>query len=306
MPQPRRGLNLLLSATGAAFGAWIASRLIRQRRLDSDPLYFADKVVLITGASKGIGEALAYALAARGACLVLAARSEDKLQAVAAECRSRGAPDVLVVPTDISEEPALQNLTHRALEHFAHVDILINNAGYQRGGALDQVGSEAVYQQITVNLIGGMLLTQLLLPDMLARGSGHIVNISSIIGRYAFPYATSYGASKFGMVGFNESLRRELYGTGINVTLINPTFTETDIMSDIKEVVRKSILRIDSVETVAQRTLEAIQLNEVEITLDPIMQVSGWLSAIAPRLSDLAFRVLTPPGVAEAAAGQHE
>ncbi len=178
---------------------------------------FQDKVIWVTGASAGIGEALAVALHAEGAHLVLSARRADELERVKANCTS-GSGEVLVVPFDVTDEIGRSAAYGQVISRFGHVDLLINNAGLsQRSQAKDtQFGVDRRVMEI--NYFAPVALTKLVLPDMIKRKSGHIAVTSSVSGRYGVWNRTAYCGAKHAVHGFFDSLRVEVCGHNIDVT----------------------------------------------------------------------------------------
>lgn len=164
-------------------------------------------VAILTGASQGLGVFIAHALAEAGVNLVLAARSAAGLEDVAQQLKKSSNIQVLIVPTDVSRPDALNYLVDRALQAFGHIDILVNNAGVEYALRFDELGIEEIQDMIAVNLNGPMVLTRLVLPHMLQRERGHIVNIASVAGIMASPYEETYVATKHGLVGFTRALR---------------------------------------------------------------------------------------------------
>lgn len=164
-------------------------------------------VAILTGASQGLGVFIAHALAEAGVNLVLAARSAAGLEDVAQQLKKSSNIQVLTVPTDVSRPDALNHLVDRALQAFGHIDILVNNAGVEYALRFDELGIEEIQDMIAVNLNGPMVLTRLVLPHMLQRERGHIVNIASVAGIMASPYEETYVATKHGLVGFTRALR---------------------------------------------------------------------------------------------------
>jgi short-subunit dehydrogenase len=291
-------------AAGLGLGMWAAAAFVRRRRAARSS-FFAAKVVLITGASRGIGRALAREFARRGAHLVLAARNVEEVQATAAECTALNPRiETLIVPTDVTDEAQRARLVQAALDRFDCIDILVNNAGIRQGGAFDALGPQRMRRQVEVNLLAAMHLTQLVLPAMLARGRGHIVNIASQAGRHAEPYFVTYGASKHGLIGFSEGLRREVGPQGVRVLTVSPGFTGTDMVTEIGPVYRRMGFPMIPVERVAQRTLEGIVLGLPEVNIGLLETLGGYLSVFAPRLADLYWRYLMPRDFPHAAARQ--
>jgi len=190
-----------------------------------------NSVTWITGASSGIGEALAMAFAREGHRLVLSARRESELDRVRRRCLEQGAitSDVLVLPLDVTDEAVMPDAVSRVLESFGRIDLLINNAGIgQRSYCVETEMS--VYRKILdVDVLGQIALTKAVLPIMLKQGSGHIAVTSSIAGKIGVPYRTGYCAAKHALQGFYDALRAELDGSGIKVTTILPGFVRTNI-----------------------------------------------------------------------------
>jgi short-subunit dehydrogenase len=188
------------------------------------------KVVWITGASAGIGEALAEAMAAAGARLILSARRRDRLESVAARCSDAGV-EARVLPLDLAELAALPDRAARAWDMFKRIDILVNNAGVgQRAEALET--SVEVDQAIMhTNYLGTVALTKAVLPRMLERGSGQIVVVSSVLGKFGVQRRSAYAASKHALHGFFDSLRCELARSGarVGITVICPGYVHTEI-----------------------------------------------------------------------------
>lgn len=189
---------------------------------------FTGKTILITGASEGIGRALALTLAAGGADLVLAARSMSRLQEAAAACAALGA-QVEVVATDVARAEDCLHCVTRAVARFGRLDILVNNAGITMWARLDEISDFAVYERLmAVNVLGTVRMTAAALPH-LKTSRGLLVGVASIAGLTGVPERTGYAASKHAMVGFFESLRIELRGSGVAVTIIAPDFAVSQI-----------------------------------------------------------------------------
>jgi short-subunit dehydrogenase len=189
---------------------------------------YAGKVVIVTGASTGIGRALCLELAPQRPRLVVAARDEARLHAVAEECRARGA-EVIVAPTDVTVAEQCRTLVERAVAHFGGVDALVNNAGMSMWARFDEVQDLSVFEALMrVNYLSAVYLTHHALPE-LKRRRGQIVGVASLAGLTGVPTRTGYAASKHAMVGFFDSLRVELRGTGVAVTVVAPDFVVSEI-----------------------------------------------------------------------------
>ncbi|NDJ55140.1 MAG: SDR family NAD(P)-dependent oxidoreductase [Chloroflexi bacterium] len=293
MPE-NRGTPILPFLIAAGVGAWGVSRLIREARLRQNQEYFHGKVVIITGASRGIGKALALAFAKRGAHVVLAARSVGALDQVASACDERGAASTLVLPTDISDLEARRALIQKTMDHYHQIDILVNNAGIVQGGPVNEVGYESMAKQIEINLLALMHLTQLALPHMLERGRGHIVNVASLAGHWSEANFSAYAASKRGVIGFAMGLRHELLDSGIHVMTLNPSETDTDQITNYREAIDSMGIEVHPPEAVAEKALAGIVLRQPEVNVGGLLEKATVLAGAFPRLAALAWRVMEP------------
>ena len=188
----------------------------------------AGKRVLITGASSGLGAALARGLAAREAVVGLIARRRDRLAEVLADCR-RSSPDSAMWVADLGDSAAVGELALRAADGLGGIDVLINNAAIPKRRAVTELRPDEVEEVMRVNFFAPMRMTLAVLPRMLARGSGLIVNVSSVGGRLPIIHETAYCASKSALCGWSEAMAVDLYGTGVAVKLIEPGPVDTEI-----------------------------------------------------------------------------
>jgi short-subunit dehydrogenase len=198
---------------------------------------FANKTIILTGASAGIGRALALSLAQQGANLVLAARNQAALEEIAAACTNQtgsaiasgSAPRAIAIPTDVTQPEACQQLIEKAIATFGQIDSLINNAGISMVTRFDEITDLSIFEQVMqVNYLGGVYCTHYALPYLKA-SRGLLVAISSLCGKTAVSTRTGYVASKHAMQGFFDTLRIELRGTGVDVLVVSPGFVATDI-----------------------------------------------------------------------------
>jgi short-subunit dehydrogenase len=242
----------------------------------------AEQVVLITGASTGIGAALAKLLSKKfpGIRLVLAARSVEKLEAIANHCTQSGA-EVLIVPTDLAQIDQAQALAQKALDHFGHVDALVNNAGYGQMGALELMPPAACQRQFSVNLLGPLALTQALIPGMRAQGQGRIINISSLGGRTAFPLGGLYSASKFALESMSDVLRMELAPFNIHVSVVEPGPVQTEFFAVVKN------------EIAAIATPDATPYQAALQKLDQLEQQTAATAWTSDQVADVIIQALT-------------
>jgi NAD(P)-dependent dehydrogenase (short-subunit alcohol dehydrogenase family) len=189
---------------------------------------YAGKVVVLTGASEGIGRALALRLARQGARLVLAARNAARLDSLAEECRALGT-QALVVPTDVASREQCEALADAAFAHFGAIDVVVLNAGATMWSRLDELEDVGLLERLMrLNYLGAAWLTRRALPALIA-ARGRIVAVSSLTGLVGVPTRTGYAASKHAMIGFFDSLRVELADRGVSVTVVAPDFVRSEI-----------------------------------------------------------------------------
>jgi short-subunit dehydrogenase len=225
----------------------------------------ADRTALLTGATGGLGRAIAAALAGRGAKLVLSGRKAEALDALAAELPGEGHR---TVPTDLAEPGAAEGLAAQA----GDVDVLIANAGLPGTGRLPDYSTEQLTGTLRVNLEAPILLARALEPAMLERGSGHMVFVSSLSGKSATPLSSIYNATKFGLRGFALGLRADLDPRGIGVSIVSPgTIREAGMYADSGADPIPG-LGTGSPAQVAAAVVKAIEHNKVEITVAPLQQ----------------------------------
>jgi clavulanate-9-aldehyde reducatase len=186
------------------------------------------RAVAITGASSGIGEATALAAAAAGAAVALAARREDRLTELVSRIEDEGGRAV-ALPTDVADERQARAFVEHAYEQLGRLDALVNNAGVMLLGPIAGAPTDEWRRMIDANVYGVLYCTHAALPVMLEQGSGHIVNVSSVAGRFARAGSGVYNLTKFGVGAFSEALRQEVTASGIRVTVIEPGFVATEL-----------------------------------------------------------------------------
>jgi short-subunit dehydrogenase len=270
------------------------------------------KTALVTGASRGIGAHIARALASEGMRLVLAARSAEALEGIAAELRARGA-EVVTIPADLARRDQIEALAERA----GGLDVLVNNAGLELAAAYHTVAPETIDELIAVNLTAPMILTRLLLPGMIARGGGHVVNVSSLAGLVGTPYGEVYCATKHGLVGFTRSLRAtaEAEGYGVGASVICPGFiSDEGMFADAAGgagVEAPALLGTSPPEAVAKAVVRAIVRDEPEVIVNgrpvlPMLLTQLFSPRMAPKIASRVgvvtlFRRLAEHRAAESA-----
>lgn len=199
------------------------------------------RVALVTGASSGIGEATALALAAAGADVAITARRRDRLDKLAGEIEKHGVR-ALPIAADLIREDENKRAVEETEKHFGRLDILVNNAGVMLLSPVESTNPSDWRQMLELNVLALMVSSQAALPGMRKRGGGDIVNISSTAGRISNPMGAGYSASKFGVVAFSEALRKEVYKDKIRVCVIEPGLVATELREHIPDVDTKNAI----------------------------------------------------------------
>ena len=247
------------------------------------------RVIAITGASAGIGRATALRMARDGAAVAICARRADRLDAVATEIVAAGG-QALPMAADVTRAGDMDAFVARTLERFGRLDVMMCNAGFGIAGAIDEIGPEQMQKLMDINYTGTYHATRAALPVFRRQGSGHIIIVSSIVGKRGVPYMGAYSATKFAQVGLAECLRSELLDTGIHVSVVYPVSTETeffDVMSrETGTDVTKAFGPRQTVEQVAEAIARGIERPVPEIF--PHVKSRGLviLNAFAPGFTD--------------------
>jgi uncharacterized protein len=261
-------------------------------------MQIAGSNVLITGATGGIGQAIARALAARGAKLILTGRRIDVLEPLAQQLDARTAA------VDLSQPAELERLVRDAGE----VDILVANAALPASGALDSFTVQEIDRALDVNLRAPIVLAHALLPQMIARGRGHLLFMSSLAGKAATPGTALYNASKFGLRGFASALRADVRTTGVGVSAVFPGFIRDAGMFAEADVKLPPGVGTRTPEDVAEATVKAIERNRGEIDVAPLpLRASTIFASLAPELAGSVARRLGSEDITrQLEAGQRE
>lgn len=261
---------------------------------------FQNKVVWITGASSGIGEALAKAFALDGAKLILSSRRIEELERVKSNLKSADS-DILILPLDLADSSKMDSLTKQVIDKFGHIDILINNGGISQRSYTKDTSLAIDRKVMEVNFFGTVALTKSVLPYMLQRKSGHIIAISSIAGKFGFYLRSAYSASKHALHGFFESLRMEIYKDNVNILIVCPGKIRTNISvnavtgdgskhSKMDESTDKGL----SPEACAQQIITGIKKNKEELFIGGSDLRAVWLKRFFPGLFSKIIRKQKP------------
>ena len=251
------------------------------------------RVVAITGASAGIGRATAVRLARDGAAVALCARRADKLDAVAAEITAAGG-QALAVPADVTRVDDMDRFTALAVERFGRLDVMMCNAGFGIAGAIDDITPGQMQKLMDVNYTGTFLAARAALRVFRRQARGHIVIVSSIVGKRGVPYMGAYSATKFAQVGLAECLRAEVAGTDIHVTVVYPVSTDTEFFDVMSHETGTTVVRgqgpKQSADVVADAIAHAIERPVPEVYPFFKSRALVWLNAFAPGVTDCVVK----------------
>jgi uncharacterized protein len=245
------------------------------------------KNVVITGASSGVGLSIANLCAEKGANLVLLARRLDKLEEIQKDLKKRFSVSVLVYKLDVSDTDEVRRVFSQIMAELGQIDVLVNNAGFGMFRAAHEVEMEHVKDMFSVNVIGLIACTSMVLPVMRQQQSGHIINIASQAGKIATPKSSVYSATKHAVLGYTNSLRMELSDLNITVTAVNPGPIETNFftIADENGTYLKSVKRyMLKPDYVAKKVVDSMLTSTREINLPQWMNLGSILFALFPRL----------------------
>jgi short-subunit dehydrogenase len=258
-----------------------------------DRISFKDQVVIITGASSGIGKAVSLRLAEQGAWLGLTARDASRLEVLASECQNLGGK-ACVLTGDISDEVHCQSLVERTIQEYGRLDMLVNNAGFGVGARFQDFSDLNLFMRVmAVNFNGALYCTFYAMPHLI-QSRGRVVNVSSLAGKFPLPFNTPYIASKFALSGFSDTLRMELAKQGVSVTVIYPSWVVTEFHERFmdktaqptgprgRKIYTKSTMTADRC---AQIIVKAALKRQREVIMPP-GRLALWLKLLAPVLME--------------------
>lgn len=254
-------------------------------------------VIWLTGASSGIGEALAYELSARGAKLILSARRKAELERVKGNCSLAAQSFVKILPLDLEKTGTLQLSAEAAIQIFGHVDMLVNNGGISQRSLVAETSIEVDRRIMEVNYFGAIALTKYLLPHFVRRKQGHFVNISSITGKFGTPYRSGYAASKHALHGFFDAVRAEHYKDNVKVTMICPGFIRTPITLSALTADGSPLNKMDEAQFkgkpadwCARKIVSAMEKNKEEVYIGGREVAAVFFKRFFPRLFSKIIR----------------
>jgi len=253
-------------------------------------------VAVVTGASSGIGAQTALALARRGWAVVLAARRAERLTEVAEKCRAGGG-EAIVQVTDVADASQVERLVQMTVERFGRIDVMLNNAGYGHFGRVHEISERDMRRIFDVNFFGVFHGCKAAAPIMMRQKSGHIFNVSSVIGRRGSPFHGAYCATKFAICGLSDSLRLEMQPYGVKVTCVCPALTATEFFENVRAGQPRSksdyLNRAKKMpaEKVAERIVRTIGRNKPRIVLTTGAKFLLLLDAVWPRAADRIMKI---------------
>lgn len=249
------------------------------------------KVIWLTGASSGIGEALTYELARKGARLIISSRRKEELEKVKGNCDKFAQPNIRILPLDLSASNTLQLSVQAAVQTFGHVDILINNGGISQRSFAKDTSLEVDRKIMEVNYFGTIALTKYLLPYFQQQKGGYFVVITSLTGKFGTPWRSGYAASKHALHGFYDSLRAELWKENITVTLIAPGFIQTPLSLSALTGDGTPLSKMDaaqykgkSVKWCAKKIVRAIEKQKQEVYIGGREVLAVYIKRFFPKL----------------------
>mgnify|MGYP002654582439 CR=1 FL=1 len=252
-----------------------------------------NKRILLTGATGGIGELIAFELAKKGAILVLVGRNTDKLTALQTSIHGVSGK-AYCITADLNTSGATQRVAFEAKQHLGQIDVLINNAGVLDFTELQDQSDERIAEMIQTNVTALIQLTRAVVGDFQAKNQGHFLFIGSIFGSLGFPHFATYCASKFAVHGFSQALRRELVNTNIGVTYVAPRGIATP-MNNANTIAMwaKSGNKLDEPIMVANLVIEALEKEKQEVFIGQPQRFFAWLNGFAPTLVNMGLKKQT-------------
>lgn len=262
---------------------------------------FANKVVWITGASSGIGEATAYRFAQEGALLIVTALEADLLDDVVAKCKELGAPDAAALPFDLANTDGLNSLADQAWNRFGHIDILYNNAGISQRGTTVETEMRVIRKVMDIDYFAPVVLTKNILPRMIERGGGQLVVTTSIAGRFGFPLRCAYSSAKHALYGFFETVQAETYDQNIRVTIVCPGRVQTNISKYALEKDGRQHGKMDAGQAggvtpqqAADKIVHAVYKHKREVMVGRYELLMAYIKQFCPGLAARLARKIKP------------
>lgn len=262
---------------------------------------FQNKVVWITGASSGIGEATAYRFAQEGAKVIVTALEADLLENVVNKCKELGAPDAASLPFDLSKTDELDGLAEAAWNTFGHIDIFYNNAGISQRGTTVETEMHVIRKVMDIDYFAPVVMTKNILPRMIEQGGGQLVVTTSIAGRFGFPLRCAYSSAKHALYGFFETVQAETYDQNIRVTIVCPGRVQTNISKYALEKDGKQHGKMDAGQAggvtpqqAADKIVKAVYRKRREVLVGRYELLMAYIKQFCPGLAARLARKIKP------------
>lgn len=259
-------------------------------------MYFKDKIVWITGASSGIGEALTYAFNNSDAKVIISARRRNELERVKASCKNNSNENIFILELDLTDIQSFEQKTKIVLEKFGRIDILVNNGGVSQRALVKDTDYSVIKRIMDINFFGTAMLTKSVLPNMIAQKSGNIVVMSSLAGKFGTQKRSAYAAAKHALQGFFECLRMEVYDDNIKILTVNPGYIKTDISINAltgdgtpQNSMDKGQENGMLPDVLAQKILKAVRKGKRELIVGGIEKLPVYIKKFFP---NLFFKIL--------------
>ena len=262
---------------------------------------FENKVVWITGASSGMGEATAYRFAQEGARLIVTALEADLLETVVLRCKELGSPDAKSLPFDLSDTARLNELADKAWNAFGYIDILYNNAGISQRGTTIETDMSVIRKVMDIDYYAPVVITKNILPRMVERGGGQLVVTTSIAGRFGFPLRCAYSSAKHALYGFFETVQAETYDQNIRVTIVCPGRVKTNISKYALEKDGRQHGKMDAGQAggvtpqqAANKIVKAVYKKKREVMVGRYELIMAYIKQYCPSLASRLARRVKP------------
>lgn len=256
-----------------------------------------NKVVWLTGASSGIGEALAYELAKKGAKLILSARRKEELERVKGNCQAGSQSNIRILPIDLAQSETLKLSTQAAVQIFGHIDVVIHNGGIGQRSLIKDTSLEVDRKIMEVNYFGAVAITKYILPHFIVRKHGHFVVVTSLTGKFGTAWRSAYAASKHALHGFFDAVRAEHHADNIKVTMICPGFINTPITLSALTGDGTPLNKMDHAQdggmqpdVCAKKTIQAIEKNKDEVYIGGKELLGVYVKRLSPSLFSRLIR----------------
>jgi len=287
----KKKLKVALLAVSMFFWSSMLKKMLEKRKQEKTKAFYQDKIVWITGASSGIGEAITYELDKFGAKIIISSRRKEALRKVRDNCENKD--NISILTLDVADLASIPDKVTEAVKKFGRIDILINNAGISQRSLAEETETEIDQELMNINFFGPVTLTKELLPEMIAQKGGQIVVVSSLVGKFGTPLRSAYSASKHALHGFFDSMRLEYFQDNILVTIVCPGFVKTNISANAYIKDREKYANLSrglEADDCARQILNGIAAAKEEFLVGRFDKFGVYLKNIAPTIFSKAIK----------------